>query len=169
MGGGRIYLPFFLPVLLLCVIISVEAAGQDKRAIKGEPALCEILLPGPSTSKTVAGVKPPPAQAKTHKPLLNQVGHFDQVSNIVPQQKVPVTISYPNARAGDRIVIMVLDGGFLEANEKARIVQLDRQKKIAFTFQAATDPGLYRIALRKGNDVKIVQLWVGEEIMPVKR
>ncbi|MGB8194258.1 MAG: hypothetical protein WCF67_20165 [Chitinophagaceae bacterium] len=163
-----------LPVLFpLCMFLSLPSAGQSARSFKGEAAFCEIVVTGkvvaPGTASKGDGISPPVLQSRTYKPLLNQMGHFDQVSNLAPQQKVPVSIGYPNGRPGEKIAIVVLDGGVIDDNEKAKIVELDRRKRILFNFQPATDEGLYRVAIRKGNDIKVVQLWVGAEITPVKR
>lgn len=101
--------------------------------------------------------------------MLNQAGYFDRVTNIQPLQKVTIQTTYPKGHAGEKVAVIVLDGGTLENNEKAKILQLDRKRGIDFTFQTAGDAGIYRILLRKGNDTKVVQLWVGPEPLPVKR
>lgn len=163
-------------LLLLCLsalVIMVPAwtvQAQEKRAIKGELATCQVDITqfAVQESKSPSASKISPAAIKTHKPLLNQAGYFDRVSNLQPQQQVSVQLVYPKARAGEKIAIMVLDGGTLDNNKKDKVVQLGRDKKVMFNFQPAHDPGIYRIVLRKGVDTKVVQLWVGPEPLPVK-
>ena len=93
----------------------------------------------------------------------NQVGNFDRV-RVQPQEKIPVTISYPGGVAGETVVIQAEDGGQFEDGGMAREVQLDAQRTLAFLFQVTNEPGEHRVTLRKGNDVKVLEFWVGEEL-----
>lgn len=96
-----------------------------------------------------------------NNPQPNQIGYFDQVYNIRPSQKLPIEITYPEGRAGENVIVIVADGGLLEGKQLSRVLQLTSQKKINFNFQASGDNGIYRIVVRKGNDIKVVRLWVG--------
>jgi hypothetical protein len=92
----------------------------------------------------------------------NQLGNFERV-NIAPKQKVAVDVSYPEGQAGDPVSVEVEDGGHLNQNQMAEVTALDGQDSIHFQFQPTDQAGIYRIVLRSGADVKVVNFWVGQE------
>jgi hypothetical protein len=56
-----------------------------------------------------------------------------------------------------------MDGGQLDNGKKVKLSQLNNQKQVSFNFQVSTEAGMYRVTLRKDNDLKVVQLWVKPE------
>ncbi|MEO6729774.1 MAG: hypothetical protein ABIN01_01060 [Ferruginibacter sp.] len=164
-----------MAVLLISMLPFYVNAQGLRTAGKQETATCqlsvvtsELKTPQTNKSKAVKSKAIAKTSVKRYAPTLNQLGYFEQVSNIQPLQNIPIEIAYPNGRPGDRVIVAVADGGTLDNKEKAKMLQLDIQKKLAFNFQAASDPGIYRIFLRKGKDTKVIRLWVGPEPLPVK-
>lgn len=145
---------------VLAFLAATPLCAQEARATTGYAAVCFIDI------QQAAGKDAAPS-LKTHAPLLNQAGYFDRVTGIQPMQQVNVRITYPQARAGDAITIIVLDGGWLDNKANARAAKLGSDRTLAFRFQPANEPGMYRILLKKGPDTKIVQLWAGPEPQPV--
>ena len=93
----------------------------------------------------------------------NQIGNFNCIYNILPFEKIPIEMVYPKGVAGENVVISVEDGGKLDNNKGLKVVPLDRKKTAAFVFIAAADPGMYRLLITKGQESKVVQLWVGPD------
>ncbi|MEI6076857.1 MAG: hypothetical protein WCS94_14850 [Verrucomicrobiota bacterium] len=91
----------------------------------------------------------------------DQVGVFSKIT-IQPQQKVAVTATWPEGQSGQRVVAAVMDGGQLNAGQRVVGLDLDNQRRAAFEFTAGQTPGIYRITLRSGADVKTLQLWVAD-------
>lgn len=157
---------------LLSFALPAGLSAQNYREANPESATCQVSFTSKGTessSVTSKGAGKPKEVHKTHKPALNRIGYFNQISNVEPQQKVLIEVAYPNAKAGDKVAIAVADGGTLENNQKASVLQLNSQKKLSFNFFADTDLGIYRIMLRKGNDTKVVQLWVGDDRQPMSK
>ncbi len=97
------------------------------------------------------------------RPELNSSGHFSRIGSVQPHQKVPVQIAYPDGHAGDRIAVVAADGGVFDNDQSVLLARLDNRKMPDFRFRVAAEPGLYRVFLRKGNDVKVLQFWVGKD------
>lgn len=153
---------FFVIAMPFCSEAQTTIRQQNNRAVDGEIAICTIQVkPGKTLAK--GQKKSVPAITESHQVMPDQTGAFDLVPNILPMQKVPLEIAYPQGRSGEKVIIEVLDGGTLENNKKVKVLTLNSQKKISFNFQVARDPGIYRLTLRKGDDIKEVQLWVGPE------
>jgi len=148
-----IFVAGFLPVL----------SAQQQAAVKGEMAICRVSLttgtPNPQTK--TAGTNGQRKKAYEVRP--RQTGYFDVISNISPEQTVSLEISYPKGRPGEKGVVIVADGGTLAEGKKVQQMQLNDQNNFSFDFKVAKDPGLYRVVVRKGDDLKVVQLWVGPE------
>jgi len=92
----------------------------------------------------------------------NQLGNFQQIQ-MGPKQKVSVQVAFPEGQPGDPVAIEVKDGGQLDGKQMAEVVALDNQDDIQFQFQTTDQSGIYRIALRSGADVKVVNFWVGPQ------
>ncbi|QMU30143.1 hypothetical protein [Adhaeribacter radiodurans] len=171
-----------LPLIYITAIIlllSYTGQSQDLHSIddfevqSGEKAFCEIKISNPSltgNAKSNSGVKKAQqnktkqVDSKKYQLQANEFGLFDQVSGIQPKQKVPVQLNYPAGRVGEKVAIIMLDGGTLDNGKKVKVTQLDTQKKMTFELQVTSDPGLYRVLLKKGSDTKTVQLWVGPKL-----
>lgn len=147
---------FFTLTILFCSIAKIKAQQTSNAALDGEMATCSMKIN--KVQKKGAGLLKTTGVSYHLTP--NQSGAFDPVSNIAPMQKIPIEVIYPEGRSGEKVVIEVLDGGTLDQNKKVKVVTLNSQKKISFNFQLATDPGIYRITLRKGEDLKEVNFWL---------
>ncbi len=128
--------------LVLLHALAADVLAQQQRLVPGEPAYCTII-----------------ANNKTYVLTPNQVGSFDRVFNFSPGQLVPVEVTYPNGRAGDKVVVAVEDGGSVDS-KGVLSARLDNQKKIRFQFQVF-DIGMHEITLKKDNDIKTIQLYGG--------
>jgi hypothetical protein len=147
-----LFLSFSLPLFL-----HAQQKQQSGRAVDGEMATCTIKV----THMQKKGGKTVSTASESYNLTPNQMGTFDLVPDIQPMQKIPVEIAYPQGRSGEKVIIEVMDGGSIDDNKKVKVVQLNSGNKISFNFQVASDPGMYRVTLRKGEDVKEIQLWVG--------
>ncbi len=155
------------------LLLPFKTLGQEKRSEWGEQAICRFKLTNkaladnarraqaPSESAGTARTRSTPNKYVQVEP--NQAGFFDRVSNIRPGAVIPITVLYPQGRKGEKVVVLVQDGGSLEKEKKVEELTLDSRREISFRFRATSSPGLFRIMLRKGNDEKVINLWVGEE------
>jgi hypothetical protein len=112
----------------------------------------------PTASVTVNGA--------TYNQVPNQLGVFPQIQ-IQPKGIVQVQITYPRGNPGDPIAIAVQDGGHLIVNDKSAMSQvlgLNGQNSLQFQFQATEQLGIYRISLRNGADVHVINLWAGDNL-----
>jgi biotin synthase-related radical SAM superfamily protein len=157
----RLLIFFILPFTIASTVQAQlqQKLLQNKRAVTGEMAVCTIKV----DNMRKKGRKTVTTGSKSYQSTPNQLGSFDMVTNIQPRQKVPIEIYYPEGRAGEKVIIEVQDGGSLDNNKRVSILSLTNLNKISFGFQTASDPGIYRITLRKGSDLKVVQLWVGDQ------
>lgn len=93
----------------------------------------------------------------------NQVGSFPRV-NLDPGQQVSVVVQWPDAQAGQRVVVAVEDGGELNDGQRVLPLDLDGAGSASFEFTAGRGPGIYRVTLRHKQDVKTLEMWVGPEL-----
>lgn len=93
----------------------------------------------------------------------DQVGVFPQV-NIDARQQVAVTASWPDGQPGQKVVVAAEDGGQVADAKHPVGFTLDARRQVTFDFTADSNPGIYRVTLRKGADVKTVQFWAGPEL-----
>lgn len=73
-------------------------------------------------------------------------------------ETVSLLLSYPMDFAGQPVVAESLDGGTLKANQLIALVKADATVDLSFT--AGTQPGLYRIAVRAGDNLSLLRFWV---------
>ena len=152
-------LPFLIPVIF--ALIPLYSIAQGMRMEKGEVATCVIKVNAMEAKGKLQG---PAGLVKIHEVSPNRLGLFKQVANIKPSEAVLLEISYPYAKVGEKVVVTVLDGGKLDNGKKVKLMSLDNQRKSAFGFSVSDDAGLYRLLVRKGNDTKIIRLWVGKDL-----
>jgi hypothetical protein len=88
--------------------------------------------------------------------------------NINPGASVPVRVVYPDAQTGDTVIAAVADGGQINGNKPVQVLTLDTDRAAKFTFQGSREPGLFRVTLRKGLDVKTLEFWSGPQPTYVK-
>ncbi|MBE7173358.1 MAG: hypothetical protein INR73_22490 [Williamsia sp.] len=151
----------YLCTILLANLVSLHTSAQD--LIKEEAATCKITLGNDVKRERIRSKLPAAVQDRTHELKSGQTGFFNRVSHLRPSQTVQIELSYPEGRAGEKVSVMVADGGKLDNGKRVKVVELDKQKKFSFGFQTTENAGIYRIILRKGFDSKVVQLWVGAE------
>jgi hypothetical protein len=162
--------PVFLLVLTLLPNIG---RAQDQRLVDGEKTICRLTVSRPAngdkTNSNPSKQKVVPVLVPTViSPDLNQIGYFDRVADINPNESVQVELTYPDAKIGDQIVVSVEDGGMIEKEQKVGVYHLDKSRKITCTFKVGQAPGLYRLAVRKDFETRLVQLWVGPEPAPLQ-
>jgi hypothetical protein len=138
------------------VVVSEPLMAQMN--IGGEPVRCFI-----KRTNDIGGTNKLRTENARYELKANQIGNFNCIYNIAPFEKVPIEMIYTKGVIGENVIISVEDGGKLDNNKGVKVVQLDRRKMVAFIFQAAGDPGMYRLLVTKGSDTKVVQLWVGPE------
>jgi hypothetical protein len=92
----------------------------------------------------------------------DQVGCFERVV-IERGETVPVRVSYPEGNPEDLVVAAVEDGGQINKDQHVILLHLDKNRQLAFQFTASQEAGIFRVTLRKGTDVKTVELWAGPE------
>ncbi|HYE56235.1 MAG TPA: hypothetical protein VD996_15405 [Chitinophagaceae bacterium] len=144
----------------LSLLFSICTNAQEARTQKPEEANCVIRINADGgKAKGPSRV----TQDKVYNVGFNRRGHFRQVPNIKPSAKVFIELGYPAAKAGEKVVVSVLDGGMLDNGKRVKVLVVSTQRKCPFGFQVSDDLGSYRLLVRKGNDVKVVQLWVGPE------
>lgn len=158
--------------VFLIALLPTSTKAQRLR-VAGEMATCTVKMTNGKLPKSVVdkktignvkGLMKDKLYRNRNRPLpSNAIGYFERVANIQPKERVPVEIAYRNGRRGEKVEIIALDGGVFDNGKKVKVVQLDNQKKLSFNFQVSNSLGIYRVALRKGADTKIVQLWVGAE------
>jgi cytoskeletal protein RodZ len=92
----------------------------------------------------------------------NQLGSFPRVL-VEPSSTTHVKIAYPQAHAGDSVVVETEDGGQLDNSKMANIATLDDKLTLQFNFQTTSQSGIYHVTLRNGADVKVLNFWAGAE------
>lgn len=171
---------FFALLYFIVNLASIDTAfAQATRAVMGEMATCKLTV---NTNLVNSGVdkftkansannsfqKASRIPNKIYQLKPNQLGLFDQVSNIQPLQIVPVEVSYPQGKTGEKVILAAEDGGRFDNGKMFSILQLDAQRKVSFNFQVSDQSGIFHVSLRKGNDIKVIQLWVGHDPFSVK-
>lgn len=154
-GKYYCFLLFALRGLLFTMIFSLSAKAQEQitsQLEEGKTVTCKIQV-----------------NNKTYELSPNEIGYFPRKANIPPLDSVPIEITYPSGRTGEKVLISIIDGGKLDNGKAVKVVTLDNQNKLSFGFKVANYPGLYRVLVKKGNDTNIVQLWVGAEPASVKK
>lgn len=141
----------FLPIIITFIALFIPSlagaqGGQSQSTEKEQPAFCKIKL-----------------NSKEFNLKANKAGFFPQVLGFQPSAVVPITVVYPQGAPGEKVIISAEDGGGFENNKKAIVVSLDAEKKCVFNFRLSLHDGLFEIILRKGEDAKMIQLWVGED------
>ena len=92
----------------------------------------------------------------------NVLGVFPR-QNIEIGASVPVRVVFPKAGPGDSIIAAVTDGGQLTGNKPGLPLTLDAGRAASFTFTGSREPGLFRVTLRRGMEVKTLEFWAGPE------
>lgn len=95
----------------------------------------------------------------------NDSGYFGQI-DVAADQKLKVKVYMPDGQPGDNYIVQLEDGGKLLGQKlpAATSVVVDDAKQIAFNYQVSNQPGIYRVVLRSGGNVKVLNFWVGPEL-----
>ena len=128
-------------------------------------------LPGNSPKLRVPGAAIAATVTLDGKPLslgVNQLGQFPRLY-VAPNALIPVTLHYPNAQPGERVLAAAMDGGRFANSQTGIPLLLDPAGTASFAFQVTGMPGTHRVHVSKGRDVKVLDFWVGPENAFVKR
>ena len=128
-------------------------------------------LPGNSPKLRVPGAPIAATVTLDGKPLtlgVNQLGQFPRLY-VAPNALIPVTLHYPNAQPGERVLAAAMDGGRFANSQTGIPLLLDPAGTASFAFQVTGMPGTHRVHVSKGRDVKVLDFWVGPENAFVKR
>ena len=98
----------------------------------------------------------------------NQNGEFARVL-IDPREAVAVQVGFPEGFPGQQVTVEVEDGGVLDGKAPGKALNLDESKNVRFSFRANADPGMYRVLVSKGGDVRQLNFWVGPELPVANR
>jgi len=98
----------------------------------------------------------------------DQNGEFARVP-IDPRETVAVQVGFPEGFPGQQVTVEVADGGVLDGKAPGKALKLDESKNISFSFRANDDPGLYRVLVSKGGDMRQLNFWVGPELPVANR
>jgi hypothetical protein len=134
------------------------------------PARKEVEKRGPVDSTRVQGEMVSiraEVGSKTIELLPNAEGQFPPLY-VGPQTKTPVTAYFPESSPGDHIFLQMLDGGKINDRLYAKEAVLDQQRLLTFDFTTSSNPGRFRVLMRKGGEIKTVDFWVGPDI-PIRQ
>ena len=98
----------------------------------------------------------------------NQLGNFPR-TYIEPNATVPVEVVFSQGNPGQTVVLEAKDGGHFGCGELAQVMKLDEHRRVAFTFHADEQPGIYRVSMRCGSQEKVLPFWVGAPPPVVER
>ena len=98
----------------------------------------------------------------------NLNGYFMQVSGVKPLTVILIEVTYADGSAGEKVVVTAEEGGRFDNQKQVMAVKLDNEKKCHFNFQVSSQEGIFEVSLYKGDDTKVIRLWVGEEMPAVK-
>lgn len=92
----------------------------------------------------------------------NTLGIFPRVY-VQPSDSIAVKVAYQDANPAEGVDVQVEDGGqIIESKSVGHHGKLNESGVIAFTFKVTDQLGIYRVILRKGEDVKQLEFWVGD-------
>ena len=99
----------------------------------------------------------------------NELGVFQRVY-VQPRETVPISVRLPEGDPGEQVGVAAQDGGkIVEVEAVAGVFELDAQRTLHFNFQLNEDEGIYRITLRRGGEVKVIELWAGAPLALASR
>jgi len=124
---------------------SSVAAPQTGGFIPSPPATASVNVNG---------------QSYTLKP--NQIGNFQRIT-VAPSSSIDLSVAFPKSQPGDVVSVQAEDGGSVNDGGIATPMPLDDKKALNFNFKTTSQPGIYRVTLRNGADVKRLQFWVAQK------
>jgi len=135
-------LAFFASVLV-CSITTLSA--QTDSLVSAAPA----ALPAPSAVTTFASGQ----ASRSH----SAAGQFSPLS-LNPLETAAIALQFATTLAGTPVIVQPLDGGSVGLSDQSAAVAADGTT--SFQFQAADQPGLYRVLVIAGGTVSMVQFSV---------
>ena len=75
-----------------------------------------------------------------------------------------IEVAYPKGQPGEVVLVQPMDGGRVGDKLGGLKLELDKQGTLRFKFEANEERGIYRVALRKQTDLKVVEFWVGDPL-----
>lgn len=90
----------------------------------------------------------------------NQAGDFPRVL-IETNQVVPVSLMFPGGAGAGAVTVRVLDGGSLDGRDVTRVLPVDGNGRVNFSFHAGEGRGSYRVTVRRGDWRQQLQFWAG--------
>ncbi len=114
--------------------------------LHGSPVYAQIKI-GDQTTELVAG----------------ETRQFDRIK-VARGEKMQLQITYPEGEAGQTVAVEVKDGGKLDNNSVAKVVQLDENKRLSFGFQVSMNRGIHHVLLRNGAEQTLLAFWAGEPL-----
>ena len=145
-------------IVIACMAIGLMTARAQSQSQHQENTPDEHRLPQFRQHAEVE-VK---AGGKTYNLSPNELGAFPRIY-VQPSEIISVKVAYHGGNQGESVVAQVEDGGvILESNSVGHHGRLDKNGKLSFTFQTTNQLGIYRIVLRKGEDIKQLEFWVGD-------
>ncbi len=92
----------------------------------------------------------------------NVRGDYPRVT-VPALSEVSVEIFFGNADKNERILIQAEDGGLIKEVSHDNMLTLDKYKRLKFRYQLLSHEGLYRVALYRGSERRLLQFWIGSE------
>lgn len=96
-----------------------------------------------------------------HVLVPNQIGVFERLY-VKPSQEIQISVGYPEANPGDKVVVEMNDGGLLGNGKPTDIIVLNEAKRASFQIKVTDAFGTHRVALYHNVDRKILDFWVGQ-------
>jgi hypothetical protein len=131
---------FAIAVFALNYLSPEKLCAQEEGENSNSPPI-EMVI-NPNTSEEM--------WQTSHDGLLDPVGMY-------PAAQMAIILRSPSVKAGGPVGIAPLDGGNIIAD---RDLQVAEDGTIAFTFEAGTTPGMYRVAVMFGMQPYQLQLYV---------
>ncbi len=135
----------------------VQPADPEEPAdTRGPDRLATMSAPAGGRAEATLEVEGQPVRLAQ-----NQLGVFVPRPEVKPGAQVPIVVSFPDGAVGEKVVANVLHGGDLDGGEAVLIRSLDEKKAVRFTFTAGKSEGIYQVSIRRGAQVRTVEVWAG--------
>ena len=145
--------------LVLLAVLALLAASLPAQSPTPPPAATPASKPSNAREPDgpTAVITPLSGAAVTAR---SRKGRFDLVG-LRKNELVEITVQYPAAKAGQRILTVPLDGGRVIAPSPSLLV--DRDGTIRFKFKVEQAPGIYQISLNDSGRELGLQFWVRDD------
>jgi hypothetical protein len=153
----------------LAFFASVNVLGLAQLAAQSDSE--QVVLEPPIALSTVSSSPTPaPVDSPQDDPSVTVVfGNGGSLTTLAAQgltaligigaaETVIVQTAFPSASAGEIVLAQSLDGGVVTADGAETTI--DVEGRITLNFTAGDKPGLYRLSVRTGENISIIQFWV---------